>query len=157
MRPKTSVTVGALALAYGLAGGAQAGTLQDVQARGTLNCVVSTGIAGFAYPDDAGEWHGFDIDFCRATAAAVLGDPNAIKAVTSTGKTRFTKLNAGEGDVLWRNTTITFSRDVGVNPPVAKHFYPNTRSPHKTRGIQAASACGLSLPPVRSNHPSNRS
>ena len=114
MRPTTSVTVGALALALGIAGSAQAGTLEDVQARGTLNCVVSTGIAGFAYPDDAGEWHGFDIDFCRATAAAVLGDPKAIKAVTSTGKTRFTKLNAGEGDVLWRNTTITFSRDVGV-------------------------------------------
>ena len=114
MRTKTSVTVGALALTFGFAGNAQAGTLEDVQARGTLNCVVSTGIAGFAYPDDAGEWHGFDIDFCRATAAAVLGDPNAIKAVTSTGKTRFTKLNAGEGDVLWRNTTITFSRDVGV-------------------------------------------
>ena len=114
MRTKTSVTVGALALAFGVAGNAQAGTLEDVQARGTLNCVVSTGIAGFAYPDDAGEWHGFDIDFCRATAAAVLGDPKAIKAVTSTGKTRFTKLNAGEGDVLWRNTTVTFSRDVGV-------------------------------------------
>ena len=114
MRSTTSVTVGALALAFGIAGSAQAGTLEDVQARGTLNCVVSTGIAGFAYPDDAGEWHGFDIDFCRATAAAVLGDPKAIKAVTSTGKTRFTKLNAGEGDVLWRNTTITFSRDVGV-------------------------------------------
>ena len=114
MRTKTSVTVGALALTFGFAGNAQAGTLEDVQARGTLNCVVSTGIAGFAYPDDAGEWHGFDIDFCRATAAAVLGDPKAIKAVTSTGKTRFTKLNAGEGDVLWRNTTVTFSRDVGV-------------------------------------------
>ena len=114
MRPKSTATVGALALALGVAGSAQAGTLEDVQARGTLNCVVSTGIAGFAYPDDAGEWHGFDIDFCRATAAAVLGDPKAIKAVTSTGKTRFTKLNAGEGDVLWRNTTVTFSRDVGV-------------------------------------------
>ena len=110
----TNVTVGALALALGLAGSAQAGTLEDVQARGVLNCVVSTGVAGFAYPDDAGKWHGFDVDFCRATAAAVLGDPEAIKAVTSTGKTRFTKLNAGEGDVLWRNTTITFSRDVGV-------------------------------------------
>ena len=106
--------IGALALALGLAGVARAGTLEDVQARGTLNCVVSTGVAGFAYPDEAGQWHGFDIDFCRATAAAVLGDPMAIKAVTSTGKTRFTKLNAGEGDVLWRNTTITFSRDVGV-------------------------------------------
>ena len=114
MKNTTNVTVGALALALGLAGSAQAGTLEDVQARGVLNCVVSTGVAGFAYPDDAGKWHGFDIDFCRATAAAVLGDADAIKAVTSTGKTRFTKLNAGEGDVLWRNTTITFSRDVGV-------------------------------------------
>ena len=65
-------------------------------------------------PDASGVWKGFDIDFCRATAAAVLGDANKIEAVTSTGKTRFTKLNAGEGDVLWRNTTITFSRDVGV-------------------------------------------
>ncbi len=114
MKTTTSATAGAIALALGLAGSAQAGTLEDVQARGVLNCVVSTGVAGFAYPDDAGKWHGFDVDFCRATAAAVLGDPEAIKAVTSTGKTRFTKLNAGEGDVLWRNTTITFSRDVGV-------------------------------------------
>ena len=114
MNIRNSATAGALVLALGVAGGTQAGTLEDVQARGVLNCVVSTGIAGFAYPDDAGEWHGFDIDFCRATAAAVLGDPTAIKAVTSTGKTRFTKLNAAEGDVLWRNTTITFSRDVGV-------------------------------------------
>ena len=104
----------AFALMLAVASVARAGTLEDVQARGVLNCVVSTGVAGFAYPDDAGEWHGFDVDFCRATAAAVLGDPKAIKAVTSTGKTRFTLLNAGEGDVLWRNTTITFSRDVGV-------------------------------------------
>jgi len=93
---------------------AGAGTLDDVKSRGVLRFVVSTGIAGFAYPDAKGVWKGFDIDFCRATAAAVLGDASKIKAVTSTGKTRFTKLNAGEGDVLWRNTTITFSRDVGV-------------------------------------------
>ena len=93
---------------------ATAGTLEDVKARGVLRCVVSTGIAGFAYPDDSGNWKGFDIDFCRATAAAVLGDASKIKAVTSTGKTRFTKLNSGEGDVLWRNTTIAFTRDVGV-------------------------------------------
>ena len=100
--------------AVGAAGMASAGTLEDVKARGVLRCVVSTGIAGFAYPDANGVWKGFDIDFCRATAAAVLGDPSKIKAVTSTGKTRFTLLNAGEGDVLWRNTTVTFSRDVGV-------------------------------------------
>ena len=91
-----------------------AGTLEDVKARGVLRCVVSTGIAGFAYPDANGVWKGFDIDFCRATAAAVLGDSGKIKTVSSTGKTRFTLLNSGEGDVLWRNTTVTFSRDVGV-------------------------------------------
>jgi len=91
-----------------------AGTLEDVKARGVLRCVVSTGIAGFAYPDANGVWKGFDIDFCRATAAAVLGDSGKIKTVPSTGKTRFTLLNSGEGDVLWRNTTVTFSRDVGV-------------------------------------------
>ena len=104
----TLIAVGALAFT------ATAGTLEDVKARGELRCVVSTGIAGFAYPDSGGTWRGFDIDFCRATAAAVLGDASKIKAVTSTGKTRFTKLNSGEGDVLWRNTTITFTRDVGV-------------------------------------------
>jgi len=104
----TLIAVGALAFT------ATAGTLEDVKARGELRCVVSTGIAGFAYPDDSGNWKGFDIDFCRATAAAILGDASKIKAVTSTGKTRFTKLNSGEGDVLWRNTTITFSRDVNV-------------------------------------------
>ncbi|MBC8259819.1 MAG: amino acid ABC transporter substrate-binding protein [SAR324 cluster bacterium] len=104
----TAIAVGAMAFT------ATAGTLEDVQARGELRCVVSTGIAGFAYPDDSGTWKGFDIDFCRATAAAVLGDASKIKTVSSTGKTRFTKLNSGEGDVLWRNTTITFSRDVGV-------------------------------------------
>ena len=102
------IAIGALALPV------SAGTLEDVKSRGELRCVVSTGIAGFAYPDESGTWKGFDIDFCRATAAAVLGSASKIKAVTSTGKTRFTKLNSGEGDVLWRNTTITFSRDVGV-------------------------------------------
>ena len=107
--------VGTAAIAaFAFVATATAGTLDDVQKRGVLRCVVSTGIAGFAYPDANGVWKGFDIDFCRATAAAVLGDAGKIKAVTATGKTRFTLLNSGEGDVLWRNTTITFSRDVGV-------------------------------------------
>ncbi|HJL66022.1 MAG: amino acid ABC transporter substrate-binding protein [Arenicellales bacterium] len=114
MKLKTTVTLSAALLALGVTSAAQAGTLEDVQGRGVLRCVTSTGIAGFAQPDANGVWRGFDVDFCRATAAAVLGDANKIEAVTSTGKTRFTKLNAGEGDVLWRNTTITFTRDVGV-------------------------------------------
>ncbi len=114
MRPLTALTATIVLAVLTAAGAASAGTLEDVKARGVLRCIVSTGVAGFAYPDASGTWKGFDIDFCRATAAAVLGDASKIKAVTSTGKTRFTLLNSGEGDVLWRNTTITFSRDVGV-------------------------------------------
>ena len=114
MRPLNVLTATLVVASFTVAAAASAGTLEDVKARGVLRCVVSTGIAGFAYPDANGVWKGFDIDFCRATAAAVLGDASKIKAVTSTGKTRFTLLNSGEGDVLWRNTTVTFSRDVGV-------------------------------------------
>jgi len=93
---------------------ASAATLDEVRERGELRCVISTGLAGFAYTDASGNWQGFDVDFCRATAAAVLGDPNKVKFVTSTGKTRFTILNSGEADVLWRNTTWTYVRDVDV-------------------------------------------
>ena len=91
-----------------------AGTLEDVQARGELNCVVTTGLTGFAAPNADGKWEGFDVDFCRAVAAAVLGDGNKVKFVPSTGKTRFTLLNSGEGDILFRNTTETMSRDADL-------------------------------------------
>jgi len=93
---------------------AQAGTLDDVKARGELNCVVTTGVAGFGAPDDAGKWTGFDVDFCRAVAAAVLGDGQKVNFVPTTGKTRFTVLNSGEGDILFRNTTETMSRDADL-------------------------------------------
>ena len=93
---------------------AQAGTLADVQERGSLNCVVSTGVAGFANPDDKGYWTGVDVDLCRAVAAAVLGDGEKVNFVPTTGKTRFTVLNSGEGDILFRNTTETMSRDVDL-------------------------------------------
>ncbi len=97
-----------------VAGSAQAATLDDVKARGELNCVVTTGLVGFAAPDADGKWQGFDVDFCRAMAAAVLGDADKVKFVPSTGKTRFTLLNSGEGDVLFRNTTETMSRDADL-------------------------------------------
>ena len=97
---KKSVFIGALALA-GVSGGmAAAGTLDDVKARGTLNCGVSTGLVGFAAPDANGEWQGFDVAVCRAVAAAVLGDASAVEFVPTTGKTRFTALASGEIDML---------------------------------------------------------
>ncbi|NDD89727.1 MAG: amino acid ABC transporter substrate-binding protein, partial [Rhodobacteraceae bacterium] len=85
-----------------------------VKARGKLNCGVTTGLVGFAAPDANGEWQGFDVGVCRAVAAAVLGDPKAVEFVPTTGKTRFTALASGEIDMLARNTTWTFSRDVDL-------------------------------------------
>ena len=113
MKKTTFLTAAVAAMALGTTV-ASAGTLEDVRASGELRCVVSTGLAGFAYTDENGVYQGFDADFCRATAAAVLGDASKVKFVPSTGKTRFTVLNSGEGDVLWRNTTWTYVRDVDV-------------------------------------------
>lgn len=94
--------------------GVSAATLDDVKAKGFLQCGVSTGVPGFAFTDDAGDWQGFDPALCRAMAAAIFGDPKAVKFTPTTGKTRFTALASGEVDVLARNTTETFSRDVDL-------------------------------------------
>jgi len=111
---KKTVFVGTLTAAAAIAGMASAATLDDVKARGEVNCGVSTGVNGFSAPDSAGEWQGFDVAVCRAVAAAVLGDPKKVKFVTTTGQTRFTALSSGEIDMLSRNTTWTFSRDVDL-------------------------------------------
>ncbi len=111
---KRSVFFGALGLAGLAAGAAAAATLDDVKARGKLNCGVTTGLVGFAAPDANGVWGGFDVAVCRAVAAAVLGDATAVEFVPTTGKTRFTALASGEVDMLARNTTWTFSRDVDL-------------------------------------------
>ncbi len=111
---KKTVFLGALTVAGLAAGASAAATLDDVKARGKLNCGVTTGLVGFAAPDANGNWEGFDVDFCRAVAAAVLGDANAVEFVPTTGKTRFTALASGEIDLLARNTTWTLSRDVDL-------------------------------------------
>ncbi|WP_146591758.1 amino acid ABC transporter substrate-binding protein [Puniceibacterium confluentis] len=111
---KKSVILGTLTVAGLAAGAAGAATLDDVKARGKLNCGVVTGLVGFGAPDANGEWQGFDVGVCRAIAAAVLGDPTAVEFIPTTAKTRFTALASGEIDVLARNTTWTFSRDVDL-------------------------------------------
>ncbi len=87
-------------------------TLEAVRRRGRLNCGVHEGLVGFAYTDNRGRWRGFDVDFCRATAAAVLGDPDAVRFVPLTAGQRFEALSTGRIDVLWRNTSWTMDRDV---------------------------------------------
>ena len=90
-------------------------TLGIVQERGVLNCGGNANVPGFGYLDpDTNEFAGFDIDFCRAVAAAVLGDADAVEVRATTGTDRFPVLQAGEIDVLSRNTTWTISRDTSL-------------------------------------------
>ncbi|MBV1863073.1 MAG: amino acid ABC transporter substrate-binding protein [Rhodobacteraceae bacterium] len=111
---KKTTFLGTVAAAALVSGFASAGTLDDVKAKGFVQCGVSTGVVGFAMADANGVWDGFDVAVCRAVAAAVLGDPQAVKFTPTTGKTRFTALASGEVDMLARNTTWTFSRDVDL-------------------------------------------
>ncbi|MFW6345254.1 MAG: amino acid ABC transporter substrate-binding protein [Halomonas sp.] len=105
------------ALAFTATSVAQATTLEETRDRGAVQCGVSDGLPGFSAPDDAGEWQGLDVDMCRAVAAAVLGDAEAVRYVSLNAVERFTALQSGEADLLSRNTTWTTTRDttLGLN------------------------------------------
>jgi general L-amino acid transport system substrate-binding protein len=131
--PILSRALGA-ALAIGLAlpglaqaqapSGGPANTLDAVKARGNIACGVNTGLAGFAQPDSQGIWRGFDVDYCRAMAAAIFGDASKVRYIPTTAQVRFTALQSGEVDVLSRNTTWTLSRDtsLGLDFPALNFF-----------------------------------
>ena len=88
------------------------GRLADVQARGQLICGVNGALPGFSFLDEAtGDYTGFDVDFCRAVAAAVLGDPELVEFRNVATDQRGPLLQSGDIDVLIRNTTWTVSRD----------------------------------------------
>jgi general L-amino acid transport system substrate-binding protein len=117
----------AIAIAGALAFGGQAAsaqTLKAVKDRGELLCGSNGQLAGFGMPDPQGNWTGFDVDFCRAIAAAIFDDPNKVKFVPLTAANRITALQSGEVDVLSRNTTWTMSRDTtqGIDF-AAVHYY----------------------------------
>ncbi len=90
---------------------AYAGTLEDVQARGILNCGVSEGVPGFSNPDAEGNWAGLDSDFCRAVATAVLGDPTKVNFVPLASKQKILAVVSGQVDLTSRTTTWTMKRD----------------------------------------------
>lgn len=89
----------------------KANTLDDVKNRGYLICGIAENITGFATLNDKGEWTGFDVEFCRAVAAAVFADSTKVEFMSTTSRSRFPILASGEVDLLVRNTTWTFSRD----------------------------------------------
>ncbi|MBK7975412.1 MAG: amino acid ABC transporter substrate-binding protein [Deltaproteobacteria bacterium] len=103
-----------LVLAAALVASASAGTLDTIKQRGQLACGVNVGLAGFSIADSQGKWVGLDVDFCRAVAAAVLGDGTKVKFTPLSAQQRFTALQSGEVDVLSRNTTWTLTRDTSL-------------------------------------------
>src|SRR5674476_1227038 len=107
------ISILALALVFA-AQSASAQTLKTVKDRAMLNCGSNGTLAGFGLPDAQGKWAGLDVDFCKAVAAAVLGDVNKVKFVPLSAKDRFTALQSGEVDLLARNTTWTSSRDTSL-------------------------------------------
>jgi general L-amino acid transport system substrate-binding protein len=110
---RTLATFLAAAALCGGAAAAEAGTLDQVKARGAVVCGVNPGLAGFGLPDDQGVYKGLDIDECRALAAAIFNDPNKVKYLPVNAKDRPTILASGAVDVLVRNTTWTLSREAG--------------------------------------------
>lgn len=88
--------------------------LDKIRARGTLICGISPGVGGFSAPDSNGKWVGFDVDLCKAVAAAIFGDGEKIQTVSLSYQARFTALQTGEVDVLTTNTTWTLQRDAGL-------------------------------------------
>lgn len=135
----------ALTAALGLtATVAQAATLEDVQAKGYLQCGVTGGVAGFSAPDANNNWSGLEVDFCRAMAAAIFNDPEAVRYTPLTSQERFTALSAGEIDVLSRTTTWTMSRDTQLGIKFVGTMYYDGQGFMVRRADGIASALDLS-------------
>lgn len=115
-------------------------TLEDIKAKGFVQCGVSQGLPGFSNPDDKGEWSGLDVDVCRAIAAAIFGDGDAVKFTPLSAKERFTALQSGEVDILSRNTTWTMTRDasLGLNFTTVTYYDGQGFMVRKDLGVSSA-------------------
>ena len=112
---KSIATIAAVAALAGLgATAAHADTLDDVKAKGYVQCGVTGGVPGFSAPDANNVWAGLEVDFCRAVAAAIFNDAEAVRYTPLTSQERFAALSAGEIDILSRTTTWTMSRDTDL-------------------------------------------
>jgi general L-amino acid transport system substrate-binding protein len=147
MKNSWKVVLGAAALGMA-ASSAYAGTLDDVKENGVVKCAVNTGLPGFAAPNDKGEYSGFDVDYCRAIAAAIFGDTTKVQFTPTTAKDRFEVLANGTVDVLVRNTTISLSRETtlgfnftGINYYDGQGFMINAKKiPGITSALQLSGA-----------------
>jgi general L-amino acid transport system substrate-binding protein len=135
---KLAVSAALVSLAF--ASVTQAGTLDDIRAKGHLQCGVSQGLPGFSNPDQSGNWVGLDVDLCRAVAAAVFGNANKVKYSPLSAKERFTALQSGEVDILSRNTTWTLVRDtaLGLNFAGVNYYDGQGFMVRKDLGVSSA-------------------
>ncbi len=119
---------------------AMAGTLEDVKAKGFIQAGVNGSVFGFGKADDKGVWKGLDVDCARAVSVAVFGSPDKIKFTPLTAKTRFTALQSGEIDMLFRNCTQTLSRDsqLGLDFGVVNYYDGQGFLVRKDLGVKSA-------------------
>ena len=122
---------------------AGAGTLDTVKQRGTLQCGVSEGVAGFSEKDAQGNWRGFDVDFCRAVAAAVLGDAGKVAFTPLSASQRFDALKGGEVDLLARNSTWTLGREAELGLAFAGITYHDGQGFLAKRSLKVDTALSL--------------
>lgn len=116
-----SIAVAAAALVSATA--VHAATLDDVKAKGYVQCGVTGGVPGFSAPDANNNWTGLEVDFCRAVASAIFDDANAVRYTPLTSQERFAALSSGEIDILSRTTTWTMSRDTDLGIVFAGVMY----------------------------------
>jgi general L-amino acid transport system substrate-binding protein len=130
-----------LSVLMSVAGGqVSAQTLKIVKDRGNLVCGVSQGIAGFSAPEQNGDWMGFDVDFCRALAAAIFNDAHKVTFVPLSAEERFDALKSRKIDVLSRNSTWTISREVDLGLAFAAVTYYDGQGfmVHQVRNVTSA-------------------
>ncbi|WP_188611155.1 amino acid ABC transporter substrate-binding protein [Chelatococcus reniformis] len=132
-----------LAAVVGFALPAGAGTLDTVKQRGTLQCGVSEGVVGFSEKDEQGNWRGFDVDFCRAVAAAVLGDAGKVAFTPLSASQRFEALKAGKVDLLARNSSWTLGREAELGLAFAGITYHDGQGFLAKRSFKADTALAL--------------
>ncbi len=120
---------------------AQAGkTLDTIKSRDQLVCGVNVALAGFSASDSEGKWSGMDVDYCKALAAAVLGDASKVKYVPLNAQQRFTALQSGEIDILSRNTTWTLTRDASLGANFVGTIYYDGQGFMVKKDLKVASA-----------------
>ena len=140
MKAIASAALGVAAVSLLATGAFAQATLNNVRQKGHLTCGSSHGSPGFGMPDAQGIWAGLDVDFCRAIAAAIFDDPTKVRFIPLSSKDRFTALQAGEVDILARNSTATMSRDtqLGLDFPAINYFDGQGFMVRKKLGISSA-------------------